>query len=89
MPTSQTTRHGAVATGLAKAKGSSMGPGGNFVGTKNPQDIKRSVSSTQVGNDSGPKGSNDGNSGVPAGRTGGMKKKSAGKVGFQKAMGSC
>lgn len=88
MPTSLQTRHGAVASGLAKAKGSSMGPGGKFVGTKNSQDIKRSVSSSQVGNDSGPKGSNDGNPGVPAGHTGGMKRKFAGKVGFQKAMGT-
>ncbi len=88
MPSTQATRHGATATGLAKAKGGVMGPGGKFMGTTNPQDTARKVSSPQVGSDSGPKGSYDGNSGVPSGYTGGMNKKKAGKVGFQKATGT-
>lgn len=86
MPEKLQDRHGAAATGLAKAK---MGGMGIYPqqGTTNPQDIARKVSGSQVGDDSGPRPAKT-NGIKNLSRTGGQGHKFAGKVGFQKATGT-
>lgn len=88
MPTSMGTKHGAVAMGLGSKQvhGGAVGPGGNFMGTKNPQDITRKVSSYS-GKNSGP--AVPGNVGIKqTGRAGGRNRKFAGVVGTGKATGT-
>lgn len=81
--------HGLSGSGLAHpTMPGVVGPGGSFVGRKTSQDTSRIVTGKQIGSNSGPRGSNDGNPGVKSGRTGASGRKSAGKVGFQKATGT-